>query len=148
MPSSAESLCSRTRSKVGMVVGEKTLTWLPVVAEVRLTPMIGMLKFKKWAPAGGVSKIVTVRFAFPPPHVVQGALFDIPLHDEIKKTAATNDIERKIRFIEHPMEIRTGLPDEGPHSSAISKVLLHENSNLCRIRGTGKERKGAQVLTV
>jgi len=65
-----------------------------------------MLKFKKCAPAGGVSKIVTVRFAFPPPHVVQGALFDIPLHDEIKKTAATNDIKRKIRFIEHPMKIR------------------------------------------
>ena|SRR5215831_9272993 len=114
-------------------------------------PMRGMLKFKKWAPAGGVSKIVTVRFAFPPPHVVQGPLLDIPLHDEIKKTAAMNDIERKIRFIEHPMKIRkirTGLPDAGPHLPAIPKALLHENSNLCRIRGTAKERKGAQVLTV
>jgi hypothetical protein len=107
-----------------------------------------MLKFKKWAPAGGVSNIVTVRFAFPPLHVVQGVLLDIPLHDEIKKTAATNDIERKIRFIEHPMEIRTGLPDAGPHLPAISKILLHENSNLCRISRTAKERKGAQLLTV
>ena len=115
MPRSAESGCRRTRSKEGIVVGEKTFTGLPVVAEVRLMPMIGRLKLKKLAPAGGVSRIVTVRLALPPVQPVVHVLpFGKPLHDEIRKTAAKKDNERRIRFIEHPTEVRTGLPRRAP----------------------------------
>ena len=149
MPRSAESLCSRTRSKEGIVVGEKTLTRLPVVAEVRLMPMMGRLKLKKLAPAGGVSRIVTVKLALPLVHPVVHVLpLGKPLQEEIRKTAAKNDNERRIRFIEHPTEVRTGLPRRTPALAGNLRILPHKNSKPCRNSGIAKERIGAQVLTV
>ena len=129
MPSKAESLCKRTRSKETGVVGEKTLTIMPV-EEVRVMPTIGVLKLRNVAPAGGVSSTVSVRFALPAVHPVVHAVVPRPLHEPREKIAATKRNERRIRFIEHPTEVGPGEDAAyAPCSQQLHWFLLQENSN-------------------
>src|SRR5215470_4061577 len=71
---------------------------------VRVIPAIGRLKLRRLVPAGSVSKIVTVTFAFPlPPQSVQGLLGPLQEDNDIAATA-TRSVNPHFQFIEHPID--------------------------------------------
>jgi len=97
-PRDAESLCKRTISSTMEEEGEITLTTEPVL-EVKNTEVMGTLKLRKDAPAGGASVTVTAKLAVPG----GGGTFPPtgPLQELNEKTATASKVinPREFRFM-------------------------------------------------
>jgi hypothetical protein len=78
-------------------------TWLPDEG-VKLMAAMGSVKLKMSTPMGGVSYIVMLSLALPPPQFVMQVLFG-PLQDDNDKAAiAMRSRNARLQFIEHPVD--------------------------------------------
>lgn len=93
--------CNRVSSKSVEGFDENTDTALPLDG-VSVIPIIGKLKLTTLVFVGGVSEIVMLKFALPPPQFVVHELFK-PLHELTAKTAASAANKSIFfEFIAHP----------------------------------------------
>ena len=97
---SAESVCRRVASSE--VTAGVIANWLPDEG-VKLMAAMGSVKLKRSTPVGGVSYIVMLRLALPPPQVVQ-VLFGPLQEDNDKAAIATRSRNARFQFIGHPVD--------------------------------------------